>query len=78
MTAGPQDLAPAAPQDLAAKERISADVPADVAHRLRMWAALRRTKAAHIVCELVCQAVPTAGQLATQMQNGAGNGDADH
>ena len=49
----------AVPQDLAAKERISADVPADVAHRLRVWAALRRTKAAHIVSELVCEAVPS-------------------
>jgi hypothetical protein len=66
MTAVPQDLA--AP----AKERISADVPADIAHRLRVWAALRRTKAAYIVGELVCQAVPTDDQLAAQMQqNGA-------
>jgi hypothetical protein len=71
----------AVPRDLAAgaKERISADVPADIAQRLRMWAALRRMKAAHIVSELVCQAVPTADQLAAQLrQNGAGNGRADY
>jgi hypothetical protein len=44
-----------------------------------MWAALRRKPAAHIVSELVCQGVPTAEQLAAQMQrNGAGNGRADH
>jgi hypothetical protein len=62
MTAVPQVLA------AAAKERISADVPADVAHRLRVWAALRRTKTAHIVSELVCEAVPSEDQLAAQMQ----------
>jgi hypothetical protein len=60
------------------KERVAADVPADVGRRLRMWAALRRKPAAHIVSELVCQGVPTAEQLAAQMQhNGAGNGRAD-
>lgn len=69
----------AVPQDLAAKERISADVPADVAHRLRVWAALRRTKAAHIVSELVCEAVPSEDQLAAQIQpNGASNGHDEH
>jgi hypothetical protein len=74
MTAVPQDLA------ASAKERISADVAADVAGRLRMWAALRRKPAAHIVSELVCQGVPTAEQLAAQIhQNGgASNGHADH
>ena len=41
-------------------------MPADVAHRLRVWAALRRTKAAHIVSELVCEAVPSEDQLAAQ------------
>lgn len=65
MTAEPE--APAAP-----KERVTADVPGDVARRLRMWAALRRQPAAHIVSELVCQGVPTADKLAAQMQqNGA-------
>ena len=63
----------------AGKERVAADVPADVARRLRMWAALRRKPAAHIVSELVCQGVPTADQLAEQMQhNGAGHGHAQH
>jgi hypothetical protein len=64
-TAVPEALTPA-------KERVSADVPGDVAERLRVWAALRRQPAAHIVSELVCQGVPTADQLAAQMQqNGA-------
>ena len=72
MTSGPQ--APPA----AGKERVAADVPADVARRLRMWAALRRKPAAHIVSELVCQGVPTADQLAAQIRhNGAGHGHAE-
>ena len=63
----------------AGKERVAADVPADVARRLRMWAALRRKPAAHIVSELVCQGVPTADQLVEQIQhNGAGYGHAQH
>jgi hypothetical protein len=67
MTAVPEALTPAA-----AKERVSGDVPGDVAERLRVWAALRRLPTAHIVSELVCQGVPTAYQLAAQMQqNGA-------
>jgi hypothetical protein len=73
MTPAPQDPA------TSAKDRISADVPADVAQRLRTWAALRRMPAARIVAELVCQGVPTAGQLAEQLQrDGASNGRADH
>jgi hypothetical protein len=35
--------------------------------------------AARIVAELVCQGVPTAGQLAEQLQqDGASNGQADN
>jgi hypothetical protein len=73
MTTAPRDLA------ASAKERISADVPADVAQRLRTWAALRRKRAAHIVAELVAEAVPTDEQLKGLIgQKGAGNGHADH
>jgi hypothetical protein len=72
MTAGPEVLpAPG-------KERVSADIPGDVSARLRVWAALRRLPAAHIIGELICQGVPTADQLAAQMkQNGAAS-DAHH
>jgi len=65
MTALPE--APAAP----GRERVAADVPGDVAGRLRVWAALRRMPAARVVAELICQAVPTTEQLTAQMQNGA-------
>jgi hypothetical protein len=60
---------------VAGKERVAADVPADVARRLRMWAALRRQPTAHVVSELICQGVPTADQLAAQMQQTGATGD---
>ena len=68
MTAAPQGLV------AQAKERVTGDVPGDVAERLRVWAALRRKPAAHIVAELVCQGVPDADRLKALMgQNGAGD-----
>ena len=72
MTAVPGELA--APANV----RVTADVSADVAERLRVWAALRRKPTAHIVAELVCRGVPSAEQLRELVgQNGAGNGQAD-
>ena len=72
MTAVPQELA--APVVVPAKERVTGDVPGDVAERLRVWAALRRKPQAHIVAELVCDGVPGADQLKALMgqKNGAG------
>jgi hypothetical protein len=58
------------------QERIAGDVPGDVALRLRMWAALRGQPVAHVVAEVICRAVPTAAQLAVQMQDGV-RGDQD-
>lgn len=73
MTAVPQELAGPG------KERVTGEVSGDVAERLRVWAALRRKPAAHIVAELVCQGVPSAEQLRALVgQKGAGDGQADH
>jgi hypothetical protein len=73
MTGVPQELA------VPARERVTGEVPGDVAERLRVWAALRRKPAAHVVAELVCQGVPTAERLRALVgQKGTGNGQADH
>ena len=73
MTAASGD--PAAP----AKERVAGDLPADVAELLRVWAALRRKPAAHIIAELVIEAVPSEDQLRSMIgQKGAVNGQAHH
>ena len=70
MTAVPE--APASPR----QARVAAEVPSDVYRRLRTWAALRGQPVAHVVSEVVCRAVPTADQLAAQMQqNGAADDD---
>jgi hypothetical protein len=65
MTPAPEALAPASEclEPEPAPERVSADVPADVAERLRVWGALRRKPAAHIVAELVIAGVPSDEQL---------------
>jgi hypothetical protein len=55
------------------RERVAAEVPADVARRLRVWAALRGQPAAHVVSAVICQAVPSAEELAKDMK-----GDSDH
>jgi hypothetical protein len=63
MTSVPEALAPERERPEPDRERVSCDVPADVAERLRVWAALRRKKAAHIVAELVIAGVPSDEQL---------------
>jgi hypothetical protein len=63
MTSVPEALAPERENPAAERERVTGDVPADVAERLRVWAALRRKKAAHIVAELVIAGVPSDEQL---------------
>lgn len=65
MTAVPE--APAAPA-VARRERIAVELPPDVTKRLRVWAALRGQPAAHVVSDVVCQAVPTDEQLAELVQ----------
>ena len=72
MTAVPQAL------EAPAKKRVSGDVPADVARRLDVWAALRGKPAAHIVAELVIGAVPDDDGLRALIgRKGAGNGHAE-
>jgi hypothetical protein len=58
------------------RARVAAELPTDVFRRLRVWAALRAQPAAHVVSDVVCQAVPTDKQLAELVQqNGAHNDD---
>jgi hypothetical protein len=60
--------------------RLVANVPGDVATRLRLLAALRRRPVGHVLTELLGRELPTSGQLAAQLQQmsetGAGNDDA--
>jgi hypothetical protein len=63
MTSVPEAPAPERERPEPDRERVTGDVPADVAERLRVWAALRRKKAAHIVAELVIAGVPSDDQL---------------
>jgi hypothetical protein len=63
MTSVPEALAPDRDRPEPDRERVSGDVPADVGERLRVWAALRRKPAAHIVAELVIAGVPSDDQL---------------
>jgi hypothetical protein len=52
------------------QERVSADLPGELAKRLRTWAALRGLPVSHVIAELVRRAVPTADQLADQIRGG--------
>ena len=70
MSAGPEVLT------TPGKERVSAEVPGDVARRLRVWAGLRGQPAAHVVAQVICDAVPSADQLAKDIR-GERNGRAD-
>ena len=54
----------------ARQERVSADLPGELAKRLRMWAALRGLPVSHVIAELARRAVPTADQLADQIRGG--------
>jgi hypothetical protein len=63
MTAGTE-----APAD--SRKRVSADVPKDVARRLRIWAAVLGKPVAHVITDLICQAVPAAEDLPAQTPNG--------
>jgi hypothetical protein len=63
MSSVPDALAPERENPAPERERVTGDVPADVAERLRVWAALRRKKSAHIVAELVVAGVPSDEQL---------------
>lgn len=53
------------------QERVSADLPSDLARRLRTWAALRGLPVSHVIAELVRRAVPSGDQLADQIRGGA-------
>ena len=55
----------------ARQERVSADLPGELAKRLRTWAALRGLPVSHVIAELVRRAVPTTDQLADQIRGGA-------
>lgn len=56
--------------------RVAAELPADVFRRLRVWAALLGKPPAHVVSEVVSQAVPSDQQLAELVQrNGACDDD---
>ena len=71
----------AVPEVLAApgKERVSADVPDDVARRLRIWAAVLGKPVAHVISNVICTAVPSDEALASQIQTGGtGDGRTDH
>ena len=57
----------------ARQERVSADLPGELAKRLRTWAALRGLPVSHVIAELVKRAVPTADQLADQIRGGTRN-----
>lgn len=57
------------------QKRVAADLPADVARRLRTWAALRGKPVSHVIGELIVRDVPTDDELAALIsQNGVGNG----
>jgi hypothetical protein len=69
---------PEAPAVAGRANRVVADLPDDLARRLRTWAGLRGQPVSHVLCELVSQAVPTAGQLTEQIRGiGARDGQAD-
>ena len=55
----------------ARQERVAADLPGELAKRLRTWAAVRGLPVSHVIAELVGRAVPTADQLADQIRGGA-------
>jgi hypothetical protein len=55
------------------QERVSADLPGELAKRLRTWAALRGLPVSHVIAELVRRAVPTTDQLADQIRGDVRN-----
>lgn len=61
MTAVPETPA------LPGQKRVAADLPADVARRLRTWAALRGQPVSHVIGELVVRGLPSVNELAAQM-----------
>ena len=61
MTAVPETPA------LPGQKRVAADLPADVARRLRTWAALRGQPVSHVIGELVARGLPSIDELAAQM-----------
>lgn len=70
---------PEAPAAAGRANRVVADLDGDLARRLRTWAALRGQPVSHVVCELISQAVPKAGQLAEQLRDtGASDDNPDH
>ena len=60
--------------------RLVANVPGEVATRLRLLAALLGRPVGHVLTELLGRELPTSGQLAAQLQQtsetGAGNDSA--
>ena len=79
MTAGTAELAPEQGRPAAVeagKVRVPADIPADVARRLKIWAAVLGRVPGHVVAELIVQAVPDDATLADLMRAG-GNGGRD-
>ena len=57
------------------RKRVSADVPRDVARRLRIWAAVLGKPVAHVIADLICQAVPAAEDLPAEAPNGEPDDD---
>lgn len=71
-------MVPAAPPG-GGKDRLSADVPTELACRVRTWAALRGQSVSQVLGEVIAKAAPSAAQLADQMhQIGAGHDHDDH
>jgi hypothetical protein len=76
VTAGTEVVAPERGRPEPGKVRVPADIPAEAAHRLKVWASIRRTVPAHLVAELVCQALPDWEQLG-ELTRAGGNGGRD-
>jgi hypothetical protein len=69
--------APEAPI-LPGHKRVGVQLPADVARRLRTWAALCGQPVSHIAADMITAALPTDGQLAAQIrQSEEADGHAD-
>jgi hypothetical protein len=80
VTAGTEVLAPerGRPEPVQpGKVRVPADIPGDVARRLKIWAAMRGMVPGHVVAELVVQAVPDDATLADLMRAGGSGGRDD-
>ena len=68
--AAPPDVAAAAEPKPASQydTRLVANIPGEIATRLRLLATLQRRPANHVLTELLARELPTSGQLASQLQ----------